>query len=124
MASRPIHPVILRRNSVLMVLRLAASLMVVLGLLSFVYSIISGLSIRVSLSSMFMTYDQWNYGALGITLLACGFALGWSSNRVARWVVPAPRDECPRCAYALRSIAGNRCPECGFQFADNVIGPQ
>ena len=112
--SRSIHPVILKRHSVLVITRLAAALLLVLGAISLTYSIVNGLSVGGGLFGMFFMYDKTNYGALAFGLLIPGAVLALASSAIARWIVPPPRDECPRCAYALRSLKGDRCPECGF----------
>ncbi len=42
----------------------------------------------------------------GVLLLAEG--------RIARWLVPVPRPECPRCGYGIEQLSTPRCPECGL----------
>jgi hypothetical protein len=50
----------------------------------------------------------------GARVLA-GAALVWAAPRLARWLAPLPRRECPECGYAIGD--GTRCPECGLDAA-------
>jgi hypothetical protein len=115
--SRPLHPVILKRQSVLIITRLVAALLIVAGAIALTYSLVNGFTMGAGFRGMFFMYDNTNWGAAAFALLLPGIALALGSARAARWIVPPPRDECPRCAYPLRSLKGDRCPECGFDFS-------
>ena len=65
-----------------------------------------------------LTIDvQWNNGFTWI-----GYGLGWTvpgallaifSGPIAKWIVPAPRNECLACGYVIENLQSERCPECG-----------
>jgi hypothetical protein len=48
--------------------------------------------------------------------IALALALLLFNRRLARWVFPMPRPECPECGYALPDGA-DRCPECGLSLS-------
>lgn len=55
-----------------------------------------------------------------VAFIIPGVLLGLTSNRIARWIVPAGlrTDGCPHCGYSLKNLKSPICPECG-----NDIGP-
>lgn len=60
-------------------------------------------------------YDEGLVWIAGFLIPA--FVVWLFQRRVARWLVPLPRFECPQCGYALRQLTTARCPECGIDFA-------
>src|SRR3954468_20064624 len=58
----------------------------------------------------FLRYADWWGNTLGLGL-ACALVFG--ASRLARFLIPMPRPECPECGYAIRGEA-DRCPECGL----------
>ncbi|MCA9299286.1 MAG: hypothetical protein KDA28_09480 [Phycisphaerales bacterium] len=46
---------------------------------------------------------------LGLALLGVLF-----EKRLARWLVPIPRDACVRCGYPMHGDRPEKCPECGM----------
>lgn len=104
-----------RRALALTIIRAAALVLLVLGAVRAAFGI--GLAILVGDFTELQTLfdDNFNWLSSGVSFLVAGGALALMSRRIARWLVPAAKPECPECGYAFRGLNSPRCPECGWQ---------
>lgn len=108
------------RAVVLGVTRAIAAILLLVGTLFVVQRVLFALFAN----DVRMAYNIWqgigdgHRMSNGLVFLALGGALAALSRPIARWLTPAPGDECPRCGYAKADPPGehdpSRCAECGL----------
>ncbi len=102
-----------RRHTVIIVLRLLALALIITGAIMLLYGLlvlgISGTPRHGLIRTPMYVHLLARAGAC----LLPGAGLMLLDQRIARWVVPMPRPECPRCRYRLHDRPP-RCPECGL----------
>lgn len=94
-----------QRHVVRVVVRCAAMLSLAFAAIHGIRSLLVLVLVSDSAAELLLT-GCIGYAAVGAYLLV-------RDRRIAAWLVPAPKAECPACAYPTDSIASDRCPECG-----------
>lgn len=105
------------RAIVLGLIRLAAMIMFVVGLVLVFNRLLYGIFGVSDLSASIMVFrdigeTQGMY--LGLPLVALGVLLGLMSRRLSHWVVHAPEFGCAGCGYETLGDDG-QCSECGYR---------
>lgn len=103
-------------------LRLTAVVIIAIGVMLFLSGLLFGVSTAVLSGGARTVHQPTPLDIIGtglsISTMFCpvifGLLLAWQSKRLARWIVPALRSECPQCGYNLHLIKGDLCPECGY----------
>ena len=110
-----IDPTLRRRHLILLLLRCSAVVLLIIAVYSFRYPTMRSLQTGRGLQSAGLIFSDgraW-YGTAVGTLLP-GLALAIFGRRIAKWIVPALRDECPNCGYDTSNNRSEKCPECGM----------
>lgn len=109
--ARAIHR---KRHVALIVIRSSAVVPLVVGAYAAVQTVMVGRMWENPFGAFTLWGDGFSWSGRALGLLGPGAALAFYSKRIAEWIVPVPRNDCPKCGYPLRSIPGDTCPECGL----------
>lgn len=95
-------------------LRAVAVVLLAVGCYLFLKKLLFGLGSGQGMEKTFRVWndtgeEQSTYRGLAMITVAAVLAIG--SRRIARWVISAPEEGCPRCGYA--GAVNDTCPECG-----------
>lgn len=90
-------------------LRWFAWIFVVVGSMPLVY-----FAVGLPFTQYFDPYDFGRQLQWAAVFWAPALVMGVGDRWIARWLVPLPRAQCPKCGYALQRLTRAQCPECGF----------
>jgi hypothetical protein len=105
------------RAIVLGLIRFAAMVMVVVGLVMVFNRVLYGMFGVSDLSASIMVFrdiGETHGMYLGLPLVAFGVVLGVMSRRLSHWVVRVPEIGCAGCGYETVGDDG-QCSECGYR---------
>jgi hypothetical protein len=106
-----------RRNLALVMLRILALALGMLAVFTLVYPVVRGMHTG-GIEGIFAIWKvSWLGYAAASGIIA--LLLVFTDRRLARWLIPVPRLECPQCGYAIRYDKPGTCPECGLVMGDD-----
>ena len=102
-----------RRHTVVIVLRFVSGVLLLIGGARLIYVVVGAL-LWSGLGFLPRDPEALRHVAFSVACLIPATILLVLQNKIARWLVPIPRSECPRCGYSLAHLREGRCPECGL----------
>lgn len=81
-----------------------------------------GIPFWVAMSALFLAKERWDsrltvqIAIMAPISLGAGALWGWFMRRTLMRKHRFSVGHCRSCGYSLRGLAGNICPECGFEF--------